>query len=70
MGSSGARALRLNVKRYDWMVGVGDMGVNGHSGVVVREKKTGYLWLLPGTTQGFSTRVFLAQGFKGYDLAG
>ena len=69
-GFMGARALRLNVKRYDWMVGVGDMGVNGHSGVVVREKKTGYLWLLPGTTQGFSTRVFLAQGFKGYDLAG
>ncbi len=52
VGSWGARAPRLNVKRYDWMVGVGDMGVNGHSGDVVREKKTGYLWLLPGTTQG------------------
>ena len=50
-GFIGATPLKLNVKRYDWMVGVGDMGVNGHSGVVVREKKTGYLWLLPGTTQ-------------------
>ena len=69
-GFMGARALKLNVQRYDWMVGVGDMGVNGHAGVVVREKKTGYLWLLPGTTQGFSSRIFLAQGFKGYDLAG
>jgi hypothetical protein len=69
-GFLGARPLKLNVKRYDWMVGVGDMGVNGHAGVVVRERKTGYLWLLPGTATGFSSRVFLAQGFKGYDLAG
>ncbi len=69
-GFLGARQLKLNVKRYDWMVGVGDMGVNGHPGVVARERKTGYLWLLPGTATGFSSRVFLAQGFKGYDLAG
>jgi hypothetical protein len=69
-GFLGARPLKLNVKKYDWMVGVGDMGINGHSGVVVRERKTGYLWLLPGTATGFSGRVFLAQGFKGYDLAG
>ena len=64
------RAFKVSVKQYDWMVGVGDMGVNGHSGLVVREKKTGYLWLLPGTTTGFAPRVFLGQGFKGYDLAG
>jgi hypothetical protein len=69
-GFVGSTALRLNVKQYDWMVGVGDMGVNGHPGVVVREKKTGNLWLLPGTTTGFGKRVFLGQGFKGYDLAG
>ena len=52
------------------MLGVGDMGVNGHSGVVVREKQTGYLWFLPASTTGFAPRMFLAQGFKGYDLAG
>jgi hypothetical protein len=69
-GFVGSTALRLNVKQYDWMVGVGDMGVNGHPGVVVREKKTGNLWLLPGTTTGFGKRVFLGQGFKGYDLVG
>ena len=69
-GFLGARPLKLSVKQYDWMVGVGDMGINGHAGVVVRERKTGYLWLLPGTATGFSSRVFLAQGFKGYDLAG
>ncbi len=69
-GFIGARALKINVKKYDWMVGVGDMGVNGHAGVVVREKKSGLLWLLPGTATGFAPRVFLGQGFKGYDLAG
>jgi len=69
-GFTGAKALKLNVKRYDWMVGVGDMGVNGHAGVVVRERKTGYLWLLPATASGFSGRMFLGQGFRGYDLAG
>jgi hypothetical protein len=69
-GLTKPRALKLNLKRYDWMVGVGDMGINGHSGVVVREKKTGYLWLLPATATGFSSRRFLGQGFKAYDLAG
>jgi hypothetical protein len=68
-GFTGARALKLDAKRYDWMVGVGDMGVNGHAGVVVRERATGFLWLFPGTTTGFSARVFLAQGFQGFDLA-
>ncbi len=69
-GFTGKKSLKVGVKKYDWMVGVGDMGINGHSGVVAREKKTGHLWLLTATTRGFSKRVFLAQGFKGYDLAG
>ncbi|MBF4768120.1 VCBS repeat-containing protein [Nocardioides agariphilus] len=69
-GFTGAKALRTGVTKYDWMVGVADMGVNGHSGVVVRETETGYLWLLTATTRGFSKRIFLAQGFKAYDLAG
>ena len=69
-GFTSKKALRTKAKNYDWMVGVGDMGINGHSGVVVRETKTGLLWLLTATTRGFSTRIFLAQGFKGYDLAG
>jgi hypothetical protein len=68
-GFTGSRALRLNAAKYDWMLGVGDMGVNGHAAVVAREQKTGYLWLFPGTAAGFSSKVFLAQGFKGYDLA-
>ncbi len=69
-GFTGAKVLRTRAKLYDWMVGVGDMGINGHSGVVVREKGTGLLWLLTANSKGFSKRVFLAQGFKGYDLAG
>jgi len=69
-GFVGSRALKLNVKRYDAIVGVADMGVNGHSGVVLREKKTGNLWLQPASANGFSTRRFLGQGFRGYDLFG
>jgi hypothetical protein len=69
-GFTGSKPFRMNVQQYDWMVGVGDMGINGHPAVVAREKKTGNLWVLPGTTTGFAPRVFLAQGFKGYDLAG
>ncbi len=69
-GLIGARALKLNVKRFDALVGVGDMGINGHSGVVMRERKTGYLWVQPATTKGFSPRRFLGQGFRGYDLLG
>jgi hypothetical protein len=37
---------------------------------VVREKATGYLWLLAGTTGGYQPRRFLAEGYGGYDLAG
>jgi hypothetical protein len=69
-GFTGVKTLRTRAAQYDWMVGVGDMGINGHGGVVVRDKETGLLWLLTATTRGFSTRVFLAQGFKAYDLAG
>ena len=64
-GFIGARGLKLNVKRYDWMVGVGDMGINGHAGVVVREKKTGYLWLLPGDHTGVLVPDLPGAGFQG-----
>ena len=64
-GFLGARPLKLSVKQYDWMVGVGDMGINGHAGVVVRERKTGYLWLLPGTATGFSAPGLPGAGLQG-----
>ncbi len=60
----------VNLKRYDWVVGVSDVTLGGHPDLVVREKATGYLWLLPGTPTGFAPRRFLAEGFGGYDKVG
>ena len=46
------------------------MLLTGHSDLVVRDKATGYLWLLQGTATGFAPRRFLAEGMGAYDLAG
>jgi hypothetical protein len=54
---------------YDWMIGVGNIVGSSQPDLVVREKATGYLWVLPGGTTGFGTPQFLAEGFGGYDLA-
>ena len=65
-----ARALDLDLAPYDWVIGVSDAGVVGHADLVVRERATGHLWLIPGTKAGFGKRRFLAEGMGGYDLAG
>jgi hypothetical protein len=70
-GLTGGRgSLSVDLGGYDWVLSLGDVDRNGRPDLVVREKTTGYLWLLPGTTTGFGTRRFLAEGFGGYDLAG
>jgi hypothetical protein len=35
----------------------------------VRERGTGRLYAVPGTTTGFRAPIYLGQGMKGYDLA-
>jgi hypothetical protein len=60
----------IDLAPYDWVLGIGDENLTGHADLVVRERSTGYLWLLPGTTTGFSPRVFLGEGFGDYNLAG
>lgn len=65
-----ARTLDLDLSPYDWVVGVSDIGMAGHADLVVRAKATGHLWLIPGTSQGFGKRRFLAEGMGAYDLAG
>jgi hypothetical protein len=69
-GLTSSESLGTDVSAYDWVLGVGDISDSGHPDLIVRAKKTGYLWLLPGTASGFGDRVFLAQGFGGYNLAG
>jgi hypothetical protein len=60
----------VDLARYDWVLSPGDVNRDGRADLVVREKATGYLWLLGGTTGGYRPRRFLAEGFGGYDLAG
>jgi hypothetical protein len=69
-GLTGSKSsLGVDLAPYDWVLGLGDVN-GGRPDLVVREKATGYLWLLPGTGTGFGARQFLAEGFAGYDLAG
>jgi hypothetical protein len=69
-GLTSPKTLSINLAPYDWVIGVSDTTLTGHADVIVREKTTGYLWLLQGTATGFKSRRFLAEGMGEYDLAG
>ncbi len=69
-GLTGGKALDLDLSRYDWVLGVSAIDLRGHPDLVVRERATDLLFLIPGTTNGFGPRRFLAEGLGGYDLAG
>ncbi|CAB4710811.1 MAG: hypothetical protein F2667_07635 [Actinobacteria bacterium] len=69
-GLTGGEDLGLDLSAYDWVIGISDAGLVGHPDLVVRAKKTGYLFLIPGTPDGFGTRRYLGEGMGVYDLAG
>ena len=69
-GLTSPKALGLNLKPYDWVIGVSDVNLTGHPDLIVREKATGYLWLFRATATGFLPRRFLGEGMQAYDLAG
>ncbi len=69
-GLTNARQVASGAKKYDWMIGTGDLDGDGRADVLVRARSTGRLWMLPGTKTGFGARRFVADGFSGYDLAG
>jgi hypothetical protein len=61
--------LTTDVSAYDWVIGVSDLRLTGHPDLLARERGTGRLYALPGTTTGFRAPVYLGQGLRGYDLA-
>jgi len=69
-GLTQPRGLGLDLSPYDWVIGVSDVTLTGHSDLIVREKVSGDLWVLQGTATGFKPRRFLAEGMGAYDLAG
>ncbi|KQW49411.1 hypothetical protein ASC77_12135 [Nocardioides sp. Root1257] len=69
-GLTGARAISVNLTPYDWVIGISDIGLTGHADLVVRQRSTGALYLLPGSATGFGKPRFLAAGMGVFDLAG
>jgi hypothetical protein len=54
---------------YDWVIGPGDVDGDHRNDLVVRDPK-GYLWLIPGTSNGLGERRLMAAGFGGFSLGG
>jgi hypothetical protein len=69
-GLVGGQRLSADVSAYDWIVGVSDLQLTGHSDLIVRAKATGRLYALTGSVKGFGTRRSLGGGMGIYDLAG
>ncbi len=69
-GLSSPKRLPVDVSRYDWVIGVSDLRMTGHPDLVVRQRGTGRIYALQGTTKGFRPPLYLGEGLGGYDLAG
>lgn len=66
----GGKAVQVakNLKRYDWLRGLGDLDGDGRSDLVVRARSGGDLFLLRGQANGFGPRRIIGTGFDRYDL--
>ena len=69
--TSATPRISTNVSAYDWVIGVSDIGGDGHPDLIVRNSSTGDLYELPGKHDGsLGTPVLLGTGMEAYDLAG
>ena len=69
-GLTGYKMLSLNTKTSDWVIGVSDVRLTGHSDLVLRSRSNKALYLVEATATGFGTPTLLGEGFGGFDLAG
>lgn len=66
--SKSVTEIGRKLKRYDWFRGLGDLNGDGRADVVARERKTGHLYLLAGTTDGLAQPRLIGTDFGRYDL--
>ncbi len=70
-GLTGPASGGIDVRGYDWVVGISDLRSSGHADLLAREKATGLLWALQGSAaKGITSRRLLGEGMGSYDLAG
>ncbi|MGI8645202.1 MAG: FG-GAP-like repeat-containing protein [Nocardioides sp.] len=67
--TSGATKVRGRLRGFDWVIGVSDLDLTGHSDVLLRKKKDGRLFVMPGRDKRFGKPVLLDRGMRAYDLA-
>lgn len=68
-GLFGPTTVGKGAGRFDWLQAVGDATGDTRPDVVARDRRTGTLYLLPGTPKGFAAPRLLAEGLAGYDLS-
>jgi hypothetical protein len=69
-GFTRQKSMALPISSYDWLLGVDDVDLTGHSDLIARAKSTGQLWVIPGSVSGFRTRVAVTGDTQGYDMVG
>ena len=69
-GFTKPKGLGLDLTPYDWVIGVSDVSLTGHSDLIVRKRSNGDLMLIRSTAAGFAAPEFLTEGMAQYDLAG
>jgi hypothetical protein len=69
-GFTRKKTLALPVGGYDWLIGVDDVDITGHSDLIARSASDGQLWVIPGSVGGFRTPVAITGDTLEYDMVG
>ncbi|GAA3807996.1 N-acetylmuramoyl-L-alanine amidase [Nocardioides panacisoli] len=69
-GLAGTKPVTLDVAGYDWLAGVSDVDMTGHSDVIARQRSNGQMYLFPGTRSGFGDRIALGKVGDAYNYIG